>query len=87
MKTTPKNLLVDITNTAHGMLEQGGFAGRIVSYPINDAMRVTELTLDQLETSSPNRILRPHGEPITIIEALQHHLGPGKVFRKGIKIQ
>jgi hypothetical protein len=85
MRTTKTNVLIETTNRVHGMLEQGGVSGLVVSYPIADVTRVTGMSIDQIKDADELDDC-PGYVGLTIKEALEYNL-VGRVVRRGHIIQ
>jgi hypothetical protein len=87
MRTTKISVLIDTTHTVHGCLEQGGIAGRVVAYPIDDACRVTGLTRAELAAAEPDDAA-PAYACLSVRQAIEHNLShKERVVRRGDVIE
>lgn len=77
---TGKGLIVEITNTVYGMLEQGGIAGRVEHYDEAEIKRVLQYTRDD------DMDVCADGELSTRLDMVRHHLKP-RILHKGVRIQ
>ena len=81
--TTTGNVLIDTTNEANGMLEQGGVCGQVMSYPLSGVMTATGMTREDIEEADPDDDCR---EGVTIREACAWAL-TGHMVRRGVVIE
>lgn len=86
MRTTTTSLIVETTSRVSGMLEQGGVCGRVVSYPLADACKVTGMTAQALAAADEHD--SAPGYVVSIADLLASKLSSKtRVIRRGQVIQ
>lgn len=75
---------VEITNTVHGCLEQGGVCGRIVSYDNKVIAEIMECSVAEAEEMNGDEIVP--GTSVPLRYYLEYHEYPYRVIRRGTKI-
>lgn len=83
MKVTSKNVILETTHRAHGMLEQGGISGRVVAYDRAKVAAVLAVPISALETMDENDCAP--GRLVSSREIIETEL-QGRVLRKGHRI-
>lgn len=86
MKVTKKSVIIETTNTVHGMLEQGGVSGRIMAYPLEQALSATGLKESELKAAKDDDRARGYWHPVTVREAIERECA-GRCIRRGSVIQ
>jgi len=73
-------VLIDVTHKIGDCLEQGGLCGRILSVPLEPAIKILDCTIDDLDDGD----ISGHQ-----FELLMYHLADKdvKIIRKGIEIE
>lgn len=80
------NVLVEITNRVHGMLEQGGYCGRILAYNANKLAALIGCSLEELEKLDWDDSVEVNNGYATVSYIAEVQLKP-RVIRKGEIIQ
>ena len=81
MKITNNNeVMIEITNTCCGCLEQGGYTGRVLAYPLAGVMHSTGLSRDEIAQAEAFDTIDDRG---TTIAALCEYEMAGRVVRTG----
>lgn len=78
-------VILEATNEINGCLEQGGVAGRKVSYAAEDVARVLGCEVADVEDYEADDPA-PGYDGIMIYQAIRNELGDGHVVRTGHKI-
>lgn len=99
MRITKSNrVLLETTHMIHGCLEQGGISGSVASIPLDEVIRLTGLTRDEIAEATPETFCgewhnTPYGSIriVTIRDVLdpsrRGHTPAGyRVVRRGHKI-
>jgi len=83
--TKNNNIVIETTNRAYGMLEQGGVCGRKVSYPLDKVMAVTGFTRKEIENiENPHEFIDNDDEyPVSLSQLINLNEIQGRVICKG----
>ena len=79
--TKNNNVIMEITNTRNGCLEQGGYSGRVLSYPLSGVIAATGLSRGEIENAEAFDTIADRG--CNTIAALCEYEMAGRVVRTG----
>jgi hypothetical protein len=79
--TKNNNVIIEITNTRNGCLEQGGYSGRVLSYPLSGVIAATGLSRGEIENAEAFDTIADRG--CNTIAALCEYEMAGRVVRTG----
>lgn len=85
MKIIKNSVIIEVTNTRDGCLEQGGVCGRLDRYDLGDVLSATGMTLEELSESSEDDLCVGF-ESVNIRDVIEYHCRPVGVV-KGHLIQ